>query len=97
MRIATLPPLNKGESTVQKSRLAIIVALLALATVLVAGSAKPATKTIALTGTVGPAPYSRIYSSRSSTTNPHMVHSFSPFLDKFGQKSLRVNGPVHND
>jgi len=39
---------------VQKSRLAIVVALLALATVLVAGSAKPATKAIALTGTVGP-------------------------------------------
>ena len=47
-------PLNKGESTVQKSRLAIVVVLLALATVLVAGSAKPATKAIALTGTVGP-------------------------------------------
>ena len=38
----------------QKSRFAIVVALLALATVLVAGSAKPATKAIALTGTVGP-------------------------------------------
>ncbi len=39
----------------QKSRLAIVVALLALATVLVAGSARPATKATALTGTVGPA------------------------------------------
>ena len=38
----------------QKSRLAIVVAVLALATVLVAGSARPATKAIALTGTVGP-------------------------------------------
>ncbi len=47
-------PLNKGESTVQKSRLAIVVVVLALATVLVAGSARPATRAIALTGTVGP-------------------------------------------
>lgn len=38
----------------QKSRLAIVVVLFALATVLVAGSARPATKATALNGTVGP-------------------------------------------
>lgn len=38
----------------QKGRLAIVVVVLALATVLVAGSARPATRATALTGTVGP-------------------------------------------
>jgi plastocyanin len=45
--------LIKGESTVNKSRLSIVVLLL-LATMLLAGSARPATKATALTGTVGP-------------------------------------------
>ena len=45
--------LIKGESTVNKSRLSIVVLLL-LATMFLAGSARPATKATALTGTVGP-------------------------------------------